>query len=142
MLLQFMEGDKETDGIMPFGTCKAQKERYIGFELGIITGELEERIAKVIFVQIAVPSPGSVGVRKMPQGIRGAVPVVSARAGMGMYGSAVARNSKVFLWDQAACNRRQDGGVVKKELETLFKVKRDVPAIQQACGNGFRDFRF
>lgn len=116
MLLQFMEGDKETDGIMPFGTCKAQKERYIGFELGIITGELEERIAKVIFVQIAVPSPGSVGVRKMPQGIRGAVPVVSARAGMGMYGSAVARNGKVFLWNEAACHERQDGGMVEELL--------------------------
>lgn len=36
-----MESDKETDGIVPPGVGKAQEERYIGFQLGVIAGEVE-----------------------------------------------------------------------------------------------------
>lgn len=89
MLFQFMEGNQEADGIVAFSTCKAQDERYIYFQFGVITGELKECIAEVILFQVAVPSPGSIGIRKMAHSIRGAVPVVPARAGVGVYGSAV-----------------------------------------------------
>ncbi len=41
VFFQFMESDKETDGIVPPGVGKAQEERYIGFQLGVIAGEVE-----------------------------------------------------------------------------------------------------
>ena len=111
VLFHFMESGKETDGIVPFGTGKAQDEWDVCFEFRVIAGELEKGIAEVILFQIAVPSPGSIGVREMPHVLRCAVPVVAAWAGMGMDSSAVAGNSEVFLWDEVALYGREDGGI-------------------------------
>ena len=57
-----------------------------------------------------------------------------------MDGSAIAGNSQVFLWDQAAFDGRENGGMVKEKLEPLLKMKRNVPAIHQAVGNEFCNF--
>ena len=62
-------------------------------------------------------------------------------AGMGVDGGAIAGNSKVLHRDKAAFDGREDGGMVKEELEELLEIKRDVPAIQQAAGNGLSNFR-
>ena len=141
VLFQFMEGDKETDGIMPSGAGKAQEKRDIGFQLGVITRELEQGVAEIVFIQVTVPSPGSIGVREMPHVLGHTIPVVPAGAGMGMDSSDVSGNGEVFLRDQAALHGREDGGVVKKELEPLLKVKRDVFPIHQPFSNGFCNLR-
>lgn len=139
MFFQLMESNKEADGIMAFGTGEAQKERDIRFQSGVVTRELEEGVAEVMLFQVAVPSPGSIGVREMAHVVRGAFPVVPAWAGMGMDGSAIAGNGEKVIWDYAAFDGREDGGMVKKELEPPLKVERDVFAVHQPCGNGFCD---
>ncbi len=140
MLFQFMESDGETDRIMPLCACEAQEERDAGFQLTVIAGELEEGIAEVILFKVTVSSPGSIGVGKMAHVIRGIFPVVSARTGMGVDSGAVAGKGKVFRWDNAAFDGREDGSMVKEELQPLLKIKRDVFAVHEAAGNGLCNF--
>ena len=140
MFFQFMESDEKADRIMPFSAGKPKEEREVRFQSAVITGELEECIAEVKLFQVAVPSPGSIRVREVAQSFGRVFPVVSARAGVGMDGSAIAGNSQVFLWDQAAFDGRENGGMVKEKLEPLLKMKRNVPAIHQAVGNEFCNF--
>ena len=78
----------------------------------------------------------------MTQVFRGASPVVSAGAGMGMYGGAVAGDGKVFLRNKSACNGRQDGGMVKEKLKARFKVKRDPLPVYEPFLDGFCDLGF
>ena len=140
MFFQFMESNEKADRIMSLSAGKAKEEREVRFQSAVITGELEECIAEVKLFQVAVPSPGSIRVREVAQSFGRVFPVVSARAGVGMDGSAIAGNSQVFLWDQAAFDGRENGGMVKEKLEPLLKMKRNVPAIHQAVGNEFCNF--
>ena len=78
----------------------------------------------------------------MPQVFRCAVPVVSARGGMGMDGGAVSGNGKVFLWYEAAFQGRQNGRMIEEALQASLKVKRDIFPIHEAFFDGFGDFGF
>ena len=142
MLFQFMERDQEADGIMPFGAGEAQEQGDVRLKFRVIAGELEQRVAEVILVQVAVPAPGRIGVGEMPKAVRCAVPVMPVGAGVGMYGGAVARNSKVFLWYEAAFHGRQDGCMVEEPLQALLKVERDILPGHEPIFNGFSDLLF
>ena len=48
---------------------------------------------------------------------RCAIPVVSARAGMGMHGGAVSGNGKMFSWYEAAFQGRQDSRMIEEALQ-------------------------
>ena len=84
MLFQFMERDQEADGIMPFCTGEAQEQRDVRLKFRIIAGQLEQGVAEVILVQVAVPAPGGIGVGEVPQAVRCTIPVVPVWAGVGM----------------------------------------------------------
>ena len=140
MFSEFMESDKETDGVMAPCAGKAQKERDVRSELGVIAGQLEQGEAEVIFFQVAVPAPGSIRVREMAQVFRGAGPVVPTGAGVGVYGGAVTGDGKAFLRDKAAFDGWKDGGMVKEELQARLKVKRDIFPFQEPFFDRFRDF--
>lgn len=78
-------------------TGKTQEQRDVYPESTVITGQLEQGVAKVIFIQVAVPAPKLHQDRRSAVGFRCAVLVVAAGVGMGMYDGAVAGNGKVFL---------------------------------------------
>ncbi len=65
MLFQFMGSDKEADQIMPPCVGKAQEQREVCPEFAVITGQLEQSVAEVIFIQADVPFSGSVEVGEM-----------------------------------------------------------------------------
>lgn len=69
------------------------------------------------------------------------MPVMAKRAGMSMYGSAIAGDSKVFRRNDAALQGRKDGHKVEEALQAFFKVKRDVPAGHETIFDHFSDFR-
>ena len=116
MFFQFMESDEEADRIMPSGACKAEQERQVGFQFAVIAGELEECIAKVILIKVAVPSPGSIRVREMAHVFGSPFPMAATWAGVGVDGSTISGNSKVFSGDKAAFDGRKDGSMEKEEL--------------------------
>ena len=64
MLFQFMERDQEADGIMPFCTGEAQEQGDVRLKFGVITGQLEQCVAEVILVQVAVPAQAASGSEK------------------------------------------------------------------------------
>lgn len=66
--------------------------------------------------------------------------VVATGAGMGMDGGAVAGDSEGAGRDNAVLQGRDDGGMIKKLLESGFKVKEDVLTIQKPLHDLFRDF--
>ena len=57
MFFQFMEGNKKRDGIMSFGAGKAEQQWDIGMQYRVVTGKLEQSIAKVKGIEAAVPPP-------------------------------------------------------------------------------------
>lgn len=69
------------------------------------------------------------------------MPVMGKRAGMSMYGRAIARDSKVSRRNDAAPQGRKDGHKVEEALQAFFKVKRDVPACHETIFDHFSDFR-
>ena len=77
----------------------------------------------------------------MPQVFRRILPVVSAGAGVGMNGSTVTGNGKVFLGDHAAPDGGKDGNPVKELLEAAFKMKRDISAVHDAGCEFFCNLR-
>ena len=78
----------------------------------------------------------------MAQVFRCAGPVMSAGAGMGMYGGTVTGDGKENPGDKAAFDGRKDGGMVKEKLQACLKVKRDIFPIQEPFFDSFRDFGF
>lgn len=106
-----------------------------------MAGQLEQSVAEVILIQVTVPAPGSIGIREMAEVIRSAMPVMAKRAGMSMYGSAIAGDSKVSRRNDAALQGRKDGHKVEEALQAFFKVKRDVPACHETVFDHFSDFR-
>ena len=72
----------------------------------IMAGQLEQSVAEVILMLATVPAPRSIGVREMAEVIRSAMPVMAKRAGMSMYGSAIAGDSKVSCRNNAALQGR------------------------------------
>ncbi len=142
MFFQFMEGNKETDRIVPPCTGKTQEQGDISPEFAVITGQLEKCIAEVILIKVAVPAPGSIGVGEMPQVIWRTIPVVPAGAGMDMHGGAVSGNGKVFPGYESAFQGRQDGHMIKELLQALFKVKRDILPGHQPFSDRFCDLWF
>ena len=141
MFFQFMESDQKADGIMPPRAGKTQKKRDVRVEPAVMAGQLEQSVAEVILIQVTVPAPGSIGIREMAEVIRSAMPVMAKRAGMSMYGSAIAGDSKVSRRNDAALQGRKDGHKVEEALQAFFKVKRDVPACQETVFDHFSDFR-
>ena len=140
MFFHFMESDEEIDGIMPPCAGKTQEQGDVSPEFRVITGQLEQGVAEVIFFEVTVPAPGSIGIREMAQVFGRAIPVMSARADMCMHGGAVPGNRKVFHWYEAAFHGRQDGGMIEEALQALFKVKRDIFPVHEAFFDGFGDF--
>ena len=116
MLPQFMEGDQEADGIMPSCTGEAQEQGDVRLKFHVMAGQLEQSVAEVKLVQVAVPAPGRIRVGEMPQAVRRAIPVVPVGAGVGMYGGAVPGDGKALLWYEAAFHGRQDGHMVEELL--------------------------
>lgn len=57
MFFQLMESDKKRDGIMAFGACKAEQQRDIGMQHRVVAGKLEQSIAEVKGIEVAVPAP-------------------------------------------------------------------------------------
>ena len=57
MFFQLMESDKKRDGIMAFGACKAEQQRDIGMQHRVVAGKLEQSIAEVKGIKVAVPAP-------------------------------------------------------------------------------------
>ena len=140
MLFQFMERDQEADRVMPLRAGEAQEQGDVRLKFRVIAGELEQCVAEVILVQVAVPAPGRIRVGEMAQALRGAIPVVPVWAGMGMYGGAVSGESKAPFWYEAALHGRQDGEVVEELLQELLKVERDILPGQEPLFDGFSDF--
>ncbi len=65
MLLKLMESNEKVYRIMSACTGKTKQQGKIHMKLTVIAGELEQGIPEVIFVEVTVPSPGSVRVRVM-----------------------------------------------------------------------------
>ena len=141
MFSKFVEGDKEADRVMPPCAGEAHKQRDVRLEFRVVTRQLEQGIAVVIFVQVAVPPPGGIGIGEMAQVFRRAVPMVPAWGGMGVHGGAVAGNGKVFPGYEAAFHGRQDGHMVEKPLQELLKVKRNAFPVHESFLDGVGDFR-
>ena len=139
MLFQFVERDQEADGIMPFCASEAQEQGDVRLKFRIIAGQLEQSVAEVILVQVAVPAPGRIRVREMPQAVRSAVPVMPVGAGVGMYSGSVPGDSKVLLWYEAAFPGRKDSRMVEELLQALFKVERDILPGHEPFFDGFGD---
>ena len=135
-----MERDQEADRIMPFCAGEAQEQWDVRLKLRVIAGQLEQRVAEVILVQVTVPAPGRIRVGEMAQAVRCAVPVMPVGAGVGMYGGAVAGDGKVPLWYEATFHGRQDGHVVEELLQALLKVERDILPGHEPFFDGFGDF--
>ena len=57
MFFQLMESDKKRDGIMSFCAGKAEQQRNIGMQHSVVAGKLEQSIAKVKGIEVAVPPP-------------------------------------------------------------------------------------
>ena len=57
MFFQLMESDKKRDGIMSFFAGKAEQQRNIGMQHCVVAGKLEQSIAKVKGIEVAVPPP-------------------------------------------------------------------------------------
>ena len=76
----------------------------------------------------------------MPQAFRCTNPVVPAWAGMGMHGSAVSRNRKVFPWYETGFHGRQDSHMIEEALQPPFKVKRDILPAHEPFFDSFCDF--
>ncbi len=57
MFFHLMESSEKGDGIMAFGTGKAEQQREIGMQHRVVAGELEQSIAKVKGIEAAVPPP-------------------------------------------------------------------------------------
>ena len=132
MLFQFVERDQEADGIMPCCAGEAQEQGDVRLKFHIIAGQLEQSVAEVILVQVAVPAPGRIRVREMPQAVRSAIPVMPVGAGVGMYSGSVPGDSKVLLWYEAAFPGRKDSHMVEELLQALFKVEGiSVPAMSR-----------
>lgn len=70
MLFQFMERDQEADGIMAFCTGEVQEQGDVRLKHRVMAGELEQSVAEVILVRVAVPAPGRIRVGEMPQAVR------------------------------------------------------------------------
>ena len=112
---------------------------------------MEESVAIIVFFKVAVPSPGSVRVGKMPGGglesfvrRKGTTrdEAVPPGRGMCMYGCPIPGNSQGVRRDEPAPYGRKDSDKIKETLEEVLKVKRDVFALQNAVGKGFGDLRF
>ena len=142
MLFQFMKRDQEADGIMAFCAGEAQEQRDVRLKFRVIAGELEQRVAKVIPVQVAVPAPGRIGVGEMAQAVRCVIPVVPVGVGMSMYSGAVPRDRKVLLWYETAFHGRKDGHVVEKLLQALLKVERNILPVHKPFFDGLGDLLF
>lgn len=63
-----MESHKKVYGIMAFGAGKAEDKWQVRVKGRVVAGKLEESIAEIILFQIAIPSPGGIGVREMTWG--------------------------------------------------------------------------
>ncbi len=142
ILFQFVKGSEKTDRIMPFCTGKTQEQREVGLKFAVVTGELEEGIAEVILIKVAVPAPGSIGVGEVPQVFGSVLPMVPVWAGVGMHGGTVAGDGKLFFRDKTAFHGRDNSHAVKELLEMLFKVKRDIFSVQYTSGDLLCNFRF
>ena len=87
---------------MPPRAGKTQAKRDVRAEPAVIVGQQEHSVAEVILIQATVPAPRSIGVREMAEVIRSIMLVKPIRAGMSMYGSAIAGASKVSRRNDAA----------------------------------------
>ena len=139
MLPRFMEGGEEADRVMPPCAGEAQEQGDVCLQFVAVAGESEKGIAEAVFVRGAVPAPRGVG--EVPHVFRCVIPVMPARAGMGMDGGAVVGDGKAFPWHDAACHGRQDGRMVEELLQAIFEVERDVFPGHNAFFDHFDDFR-
>ena len=61
-----MKSDQKVDRIMAFRTGKAQEQRKVNLQGTVMSGQMEKCISIIVFIQVAVPAPGSIGVGIMP----------------------------------------------------------------------------
>lgn len=66
--LHFMKSDQKVDRIMAFRTGKAQEQRKVNLQGTVMSGQMEKCISIIVFIQVAVPAPGSIGVGIMTGG--------------------------------------------------------------------------
>ena len=63
-----MKSDQKVDRIMAFRTGKAQEQRKVNLQGPVMSGQMEKCISIIVFIQVAVPAPGSIGVGIMAGG--------------------------------------------------------------------------
>ena len=63
-----MKSDQKVDRIMAFRTGKAQEQRKVNLQGTVMSGQMEKCISIIVFIQVAVPAPGSIGVGIMAGG--------------------------------------------------------------------------
>lgn len=116
----------------------------------VIAGELEQGIAKVVFIKAAVPPPGSIGVGEMARG--GGKPIsgkgaklffgmAPLGAGMGMDSGTVTGDSKILRGYHPSLDRGDDSREIKELLEAAFKVEGDAFVTEEAADKLFSNFR-
>lgn len=119
-------------------------------KLAVIAGKLEQGIAKVVFIKVAVPPPGSIGVGEMPRGRGKLISGKGAKlsfgmappgAGMGMDSGTVTRDSKILRGYHPSLDRGDDSREIKELLETVFKVEGDAFVTEEAADKLFSNFR-
>lgn len=116
----------------------------------VIAGELEQGIAKVVFIKVAVPPPGSIGVGEMPRGGGKLISGKGAKlcfgmappvAGMSMDSGTVTGDSKILRGYHPSLDRGDDSREIKELLEAAFKVEGDAFVTEEAADKLFSDFR-
>ncbi len=105
---EFSKGDDTGNTVMPFCIKETDMKRKIRLILFIVAGQHVEGMAIIINVEVTVPSPGCVRIRKMTRTrtagntiISTATNFVSIRVGMRMDASAIAGDSKIVRRNQS-----------------------------------------
>lgn len=133
-LFEFRKRDQTGNTVMTFGIKEAEMKRKVSLIHFIMTGQHVKGMSKVIGIEIAVPSPRGIRVRKMP--VTGTVETTVVHAatyfmtigiGMGMDAGAVPGNSKTVRVNEAKLHGRSNGCEGKKLLQSFFIVEREVP---------------
>ena len=141
-LSEFSEGNDAGNTVMPFGIKETDMKWKIRLVLFIVAGQHVERMTVIVNIEITVPSPGCIRVRKMAwtgtvgNAIFSTVAYfMSVRAGMGMDTCAIARNGKTARRNESKFQRRDDGRNGKQLLEGFFVMKMEIPVLLCITGS-------